>query len=758
MSAETHPYKHLGKRHRLIEGEQRVTGRERYTADLQRPGMLYARPVLSPHAFARINGIDTAAAAAAPGVVAVLTAADLVTRNRVIASRNSAVLARDRALFLGQPVAVVLGETAAAAQDGADLVSVDYEPLPAIVDVLAAMAPDAPIIWPDGFPKSDFDLSAAHANVDKEGEKEQQQSNIFAENHYSRGDIEQGFAEADLVVSHTYRTQVVHQGYLEPHACLAEPDPLGKGVIIYTATQGQFLVRDEVAQLLGLPVSQVRVVPLAVGGAFGAKYGILEPLTAALALAVQRPVQLLLSRAEDFLTTTPAHATVIDLKTGVKKDGALTALQARIVADNGVFAFPVVGIIATLLGGYYKCPHLQIDGFEVITNKPQMGAYRAPGAPQATFAIESNMDEMARLLELDPLAFRLQNAAETGDPMGNGRPWPAIGLKQCLETMREHPAWRDRHTEPNEGIGLAIGGWPAFMTPSATFCKVDSDGSVTLQLGTVDISGANSSFVLVAAEVLGVAPEQVSIIQGDTQTGPYGPNSGGSQVTYSMAGAVAGAAEEARRKLLAVAADEFEASDEDIELVDGAARVKGVPDWTIPIGQLVRKAQSKRPGPGPIVGEGHTAVPENAPGFVAHLVKVRVDLVTGEVRPVHYLAVQDVGFALNPTMVEGQMQGGAIQGLGWGMYEAMRYTPEGQLLSGSFMDYGLPRADMVPAVETILVENPSPHGPFGARGVGEPPITAGAAALANAVRDAAGVRLTELPITAEALWRARNGS
>jgi CO/xanthine dehydrogenase Mo-binding subunit len=541
---------------------------------------------------------------------------------------------------------------------------------------------------------------------------------------------------------------------MEPHAAVAEPDPFHGSLTIYTGTQGQFMLRDELSRILALPKNKVRIVPMTLGGGFGAKYGIIEPLAGAIALTLKRPVRLALTRSEDFLTTTPAPASRIELKTGATKDGTLTAIQARIILDNGAFAFATGGIAATLLGGYYKCPNVQIDCYEVITNKPQVGAYRAPAAPQATFALESNIDELARALKLDPLEFRLKNAAETGDPSGTGQLWPNMGLKLCLERMREHPAWQNQAKQANEGIGLAIGGWPCFMTPSSAICRVDSDGTVRLHLGSVDISGVNSSLVLIAAEVLGVSPDRVEIIQGDTHTGPFGAHSGGSQTTYSMSGAVANAAQEARRKLLGLASDHFEASADDLEIRNGQAHVRGVPDRTITLGELVELAQSKAGGPGPIIGEGHAAPEENAPGFVVHLAKVAVDPETGQVTPIRYVAIQDVGFALNPLMVEGQIHGGTVQSLGWALQEAMLYDEAGQLLTGSFMDYALPKIDNVPGIEAVLVTNPSPVGPFGARGVGEPPITAGLAAIANAVRDAVGVRITELPLRSETVWRA----
>jgi len=787
MQQEEVTYQYLGKGRKSIDGLEKITGRARYVADLTLPGMLHARPVLSPYAHAEIVSVDASAARELPGVVGVFTADDLPTRDRAINSRHSAVLARGKVYFRGQPVAVVVAETEAIARDAADLVQVEYAPLPVVVDLLQAADPGAHVIWPNGLPKEGMDMTAAHAAVDKDEESnDRAPSNIHAENHFARGDVEQGFAQADVVIERVYRTPIVHQAYMEPCAVVAEPGPLGSDMTLYVSTQGQFGLRDEVARLLGLPQRKVRVVPMTVGGGFGAKYGIIEALVGAAALKLQAPLRMVLTRSEDFLTTTPAPAGVIELKTGARRDGTISAIQARVLMDNGAFPFALGGIVGILLGGYYKCENVKIDCYEVLTNKPQAGAYRAPGAPSATFAIESNIDDMARALGLDPLEFRLCNAAETGDLMGNGDPWPDMGLKQCLERMREHPLWRDRtngsatkitentgeglsntsasvpsvfsvaNNRIAEGVGIAVGGWPCGMSPAAAVCRVDNDGTIRVDVGSVDVSGVNSSFVLIAAEILNVSPDQVEIVQGDTQSGPFAGPSGGSMTTYSVSGAVANAAHEVRRKLLELAAEEFEAAVDDLELKDGKVQVKGVPARAVPLGELAGKAEHKKGGPGPIVGEGRAAMPENAPGFVVHLVKVAVDRETCQITPLHYVAVQDVGFALNPTMVTGQIHGGVIQGVGWGLHEAMVYDEYGQLLTGSFMDYDIPKIDTVPTVETILVENRSPHNPFGARGIGEPPITAGAAALANAVRAAVGARVTELPIRAEALWRALN--
>ncbi len=759
METQDNNYQYIGKARKLVEGMEKVTGRARYAGDVNLPGMLHIRLVYSPYAHANILSIDTDDAAAMPGVVAVLTAQDLPTKDLVMASRNSTILAKDKVLFVGEPVVAVVAQSEAEAQDAAEMVFVDYEPLPVVADMERAVLPNSPLVWPNGLPTAEIDLSAAHAETAaKTGETNGRPPNVHETHHFERGDIAKGFAEADVIIEHTYKMARVHQTYLEPHAVVAVPDKLKNTLTLYTSTQGQFQVRDEVANYLGFKKSQVRVEPMAVGGAFGAKYGIFDTLAGSVALAINRPVRLRLSRSEDFLTTTPSPSGKIHLKTGATKDGKLTALQAQISLDNGVYAVAFGTIVAVVLGGYYKIDNVQIDGYEVNTHTPQIGAYRAPGAPHGTLAIESNMDELARALGMDPLELRYQNAVEDGDPTGINRPWPNVGLKKCLDTMRAHPAWANRNKGENEGIGLAIGGWPNFMSPAGAICRVDNDGTVKLHLGIVDVSGVNSSFALIAAETLGVTPEDIEILCEGTHTAPFGPGSGGSKILYSVGGAVEQAAASAKQQILNLAADKFEASPEDIEISEGMVQVRGVPDQAIPLGDIAEMGYSANGGSGPIIGEGRSAQSESGPGFVAHLVKVHVDPDTGQITPKQYVAIQDVGFAINPMMVEGQIHGGSIQGLGMGLHEAMVYDQEGQLLTGSFMDYSIPKAPDVPNIETILVNNPSPHGPFGIRGVGEPPITAGAAAIANAVRDATGARMTEIPIRSEALWQAiQNG-
>ncbi len=738
----------------ILDGLEKVTGHVNYAADVVLPGMLHARPIFSPHAHAKIGSIDKREALKMAGVIAVLTAEDLPAASRQPTNRNSSILARDRVVFQGQPVAVVVGESEAAAQDGADRLVIDYEPLPVVIDALAAMSDDAPLVWPEGLAQDEGGTAEAHGAKAVGDKGEETGGNVADRLHFERGDVAAGLTRADLVLERTYRTAIVHQGYMEPHAAAAAVDPVNGRLTIWTSTQGQFLVRDEVAKLLGLPKTQVRIVPMKVGGGFGAKYGILEPLLGAVALRLGKPIRIVLSRSDDFLTTTPTPACVIELKTGVSCDGQLTALQARIVLDCGVFPAHLISITGTLLGGYYRFPSLDIQGYEVLTNKPMVGAYRAPTAPQATFAIESQMDEMARELGLDPLQFRLQNAIETGDPMPDGTPWPSVGLKACLERISAHPLWQNRQSvTDHRGIGLSIGGWPGAMVPAAAVCRADSDGTIYIQIGSVDISGSNTGLAVLAAETLGVSVEKIKILSGDTEQGPFAGPSGGSMIIYTVGAAVVSAAQEARKQILSMAADHLEAGVADLEIDDGWVSVRGVPSKGVSVAELAQETVKMNSRYTPIVGQGSSAVTEQAPGFTAQLAEVAVDGETGQVQIIRNVIVQDVGQAINPLLVEGQVHGGATQGIGLGLLEQLVYDDMGQLLTGTFLDYALPAAPQVPLFEVLLVENPAPKGPLGARGVGEPPIIAGAAAIANAIRQATGVRITELPITPERLWK-----
>jgi CO/xanthine dehydrogenase Mo-binding subunit len=690
----------------------------------------------------------------------VFTGRDLPLAKPRASSRNRVPLALDEVFFNGHPVVAVVADTEAIAADAAALVTVEWEEQPAVVDPLEAMRPDAPRVGHDEAGDSEEELSMHGAEAGATDETQPKAPNVATTSRLQRGDIEAGLRAADVVVERTYTTSMVHQGYLEPRAAVASMDPLGH-VTVWTSTQALFFTRAEVAETLGLPEHRVRIVAMPVGGGFGGKFVLLEPLVAALAVAVRRPVSLVLTRQEEFLATTPAPPSRFEVTLGARRDGTLTALRARVLFDTGAWAGAPLSIACLLLAGYYRFPHLDVHGVEVRTHKPGAGAYRAPGAPQATFAIESAMSEMAERLGLDPLAFRLQNAVGEGDPTPTGRPWARIGLRDCLEAVRAvRDRWRAASPardpgagdEVVRGLGVAAGGWMGGVEPASAVCRVNGDGSVSVVLGSVDLSGTNTGLAQIAAEVFGAPLEQVQIVNADTESAPYAGASGGSKIMYTVGTAVKAAAEDARSQLFAIAASHLEAPVDDLEIADGRVRVRGVPDRAVPIGKIARMATEFGGKYEPIFGRGASATTARAPGFAVHLCEVEVDRDTGAVRIVRHAVAQDVGRAVNPAAIEGQIRGGLAQGVGWGLLEHLRYDPSGRLLSGTLMDYALPRATQVPPdADVIIVEVPSERGAFGLRGVGEPPVVAGAAAVANAIADATGEHFTALPITSDAI-------
>jgi CO/xanthine dehydrogenase Mo-binding subunit len=749
----------VGRSVRRTDGGEKVTGLTRFAADLRLPGLLHARLVLSPHAHARISKIEIQEALALPGVVAVLTGRDLPLADPDPSDRNRLPLATERVRFAGQPVVAVVAESEALAEDAAGLVRVDYEPLPAALDPLEAMKPEAPAVRDPGEAQGDDEALAMHgAAADGAGPAEPRAPNVASAVAYLRGDVVKGLAQADVIVERRYRTSMVHQGYLEPQAAVASVDPLGS-LTVWASTQALFYARSEVSEALGLPEHRIRMVGMPLGGAFGGKFVLLEPLAAALAVAVKRPVALALTRTEEFLAANPAPPSLFDLKTGITRDGALTALAARLVFDAGAFAGAPVGIAALLLG-CYRFPHLDIKGYEVLTHKVGNGAYRAPGAVQAAFALESQMDEMARAIGMDPLELRLRHAVAEGDLLPSGRPWPRIGMRQCLERLREERdkrGWKSGASPDGRlrrGVGMAIGGWMGGIEPSSAVCRLDRDGTVSIVVGTVDMSGTNTTLAQIAAEAVGLPLDDVRVINADTEAAPYAGSSGGSKITYTVGAAVERAARDARRQVLAIAAQELEAAVEDLEIVGRAVRVRGVPDREVTLEAIAKACMEFGARHEPVFGRGSVATTARAPAFAAHLAHVEVDTETGRTRVLGHLVVQDVGRALNPAAIEAQIQGAVGQGVGWALLERMAYDESGQLLTGTLMDYALPQSAQVPPVEAVLVEVPSEAGPFGAKGVGEPPVIAAPAAIANAVADATGRRFTELPILSGAVVRA----
>ncbi len=761
-------YTTVGKRTRRQDGYDKLVGRTRYAGDLAFAGLLHARLVLSPYAHARIVNIDTSAALEVLGVKAVYTSQTLGMSDPEANSRTQSPLASKEVLWCGHPVAIVLAETEAAAEDGVAVVDVEYEPLDVVMDPVAAMQPGASLTRI--FVKetsSEIAGGGAHAAVSEdqvvEIDQEEFSQNVSDKAHFSAGDMETGWQEAEVIVERTFTTSVVHQSYMEPQSITVMPDDYGHRMTIWPSSQAMLGARSDVAQALSIPERQIRVESVPIGGAFGGKFGLIEPFAAAAAFTSRRPVRLTYTRSEDLSAGNPAPQSIITLKIGAKRDGTLVAMQGTVIFDSGAYAGSAVFLGGIILGSSYRCPNYDFRCFEVMTNKVGVGAYRAPCAPQATFALESTIDELCQELQMDPIEFRLKNGLKEGDLTMDHRSWPRIGLLECLAKAQEDQLWAKRLDQKDVaddlkgwkvGIGVAAGSWPGGTEPTAAACRLENDGTITVIVGTVDLTGSDTSLSLIAAESLGMPVDSVNVAHDNTDTMPYSGGTGGSKTTYTMGAAVLSAAQDVRNQILTIAADMLEASSSDLEIEGDKVVVRGAPGKSVDLKHIASASMQFAGKYEPVYGRGRAALKTSSPQFGVHVARVAVDPDTGEVRVLDYLAVQDVGFAINPGEVEGQIYGGVTQGLGWALFEQLVYDENGQLLTSTFMDYALPHSADIPHFSSILVEVPSDLGPFGAKGVGEPPVVPVGAVIANAIFDAVGVRVTQLPITPERLFMA----
>jgi CO/xanthine dehydrogenase Mo-binding subunit len=740
------------------DSEPKVRGTTKYAGDLDVPGLLHARLLLSHDAHALIKSIDTSAARALPGVAAVLTAADLP----IVATgpqRTKEPLAREEIVYAGQPVAIVVAETDAIATDALELIDVELEHVEAVLDLEAAARPGAPparvrLSADEG---KGSDVADAHASVSGSaaGPDEELSDNVLGTVRLAEGDVAGALASSDVVVRGRFYTPWAYQGYLEPQTATAWFDPEDQ-LVITTSTQGAFNTRSEIVELFGLSADRVRVRAAPLGGGFGGKLMIPDPLAAAAALKLRRPVRLMMTRTEDFAAANPAGGEVLDVEIGATREGRLTGIRSRVLSDRGSTRdFGIESIAALLTAGPYRWQAHDLTGYGVTTNRVTFGAYRAPGAPQAAFALESLMDELAERLGMDPLELRLRNVLTVGDRTVAGQEVEVFGALECLERLGTHPLWERRRSLPaEEGVGLAIGWWPGGYEPAAASCRLDSDGRLTIVTGAADMTGVETSFAAIAAESFGVSPDRVRVVYADTASAPYAGMSGGSKITYTVGRAVEMAAREARERLLDVAAEELEIAPEDLEIIDGAVQPVGVPAKAMPLEELASKVLSFGSPYPPVEGLGRVS-PSRAPQAAAHLSHVRVDPGTGSVTVLGHVVAQDVGRALNPALVTGQMHGGVTQGLGWALLEELAYDEHGQPATGSFVEYAMPTAGGVPSIDAQIVEVPAPDGPFGAKGVGEAPVVGAPAAVANAIAAATrGVRMRRLPMTPERVWRA----
>ena len=734
-----------------IDTLEKVLGSGKFAADLSLPGLFHGKLRLSDYAHARVLAVDTSEAERLPGVQAVLTAWNTPEYRFGSDFEDQTLLARHKVLHRGAVLAAVAAVDPETAEEAAQCIRVTYEQLPAVMDVQEAIKPDAPLLHEDLATYAGVNPAHVHGN-------------ICAQSVVAWGDVEVGFRQADHVFEHTFTTSTVHQSYLEPMATVAQYEPGGK-LTLWTSTQGTYVVRSRVAALLGIPLHKVRVIVPHVGGGFGGKLQtVLEPYCALLAQRTGHPVKMVMSREEEFFLGKPRSAGVLTVKTGVTRDGLLVARQARMYFDTGFACHPRSSEIApTVVRGPYNIPHVHFEAYSVYTNKMGCGSFRGPGGIQAHFAGESQIDLICTELGFDPVEFRRRNGVQEGSTSGAGVRLRQVGMRAALDRAADAALWgKPLPSRPGKrvGRGLACGEWRlGGGRGSGAWVKLNEDGTVHLIAGMSEIgSGSNTAMVQIAAEVLGVEADAVALVSGDTETTPFDAQTAASRVTVSVGNAVLRAATDAREQLVQLAADRLEANPVDLTCRDGRIFVQGSPDRGFTLGDLARYAQTR--GAGPVLGRGAFAsrLPQSLHGFGTQIVEVEVDEETGEVALTRIIAAHDVGCAINPQNVEGQIQGGVTQAIGHSLMEAVQYSPAGDPLTAGFLDYKIPTSLDLPSIEALIVEEPDDEGPFGARGIGEPPILAMAPAIANAIYDAVGVRITSLPITAEKIRQALRGA
>ena len=749
--------KWVGKRPVRPDGADKVTGRAKFGADFHVPGMIVGKVLRSPHAHARIKSIDVSKAAALPGVKAIVTSDDFAEMpSEAIAAGEMSInfrdlahniVAHDKVLYDGHAVAAVAATSASIAKRALKLVAVDYEVLPHVTDVVAAMAPDAPILHD-------------HLRTGGMDDAPDKPTNIAARVEVTLGDVDKGFAAADLIIERAFKTQAVHQGYIEPHACVASVAEDGQ-TDIWCSTQGHHVVRTFCARLNGIDESRMRVTPSEIGGGFGGKTIVyLEPLAVALSRKAGHPVKLVMTREEVFRATGPTSGAHVWVKVGVTNDGRLTAGEALLKYEAGAFPGGPVQPGAMCAFAPYDMEHVKVIGYDVVLNRPKVAAYRAPGAPIAEYAVECVIDEIAKKLEIDPVELRLKNAAKEGTKAAYGPKFGVIGLIDTLEEIKAHEHY-NAPLGPNQGRGVASGFWFNIGGETCVTMNVNEDGTATLVLGTPDIGGSRASMCLMAAEALGIDYEKVRPIIGDTSALGYTFLTGGSRVTFSSGIATVDAANVVTKEMCARAAKIWDIPIDAVVWEDGHAKPAGANAGDFDPMSFAEIAKMAGKTGGPIVGSVAINAQGAAPAFGTHLVDVEVDKETGRVNVIRYTVAQDAGRAIHPSYVEGQFQGGAAQGIGWALNEEYIYGDDGNLQNAGFLDYRIPVASDVPMIDTIIVEVSNPTHPYGVRGVGEVPIVPPMAAIANAVAAATGIRFTELPMSPpkvlQAIDAAANG-
>lgn len=746
----------IGTRPVRPDGADKVTGRAEYGGDVRLPRMLYGRVKRSPHAHARILSIDASKALALDGVHAVITnedfprlGDDLVDLGETFAPYKHVrdnVLASEKVLYAGHAVAAVCASDSHIAEDALDLIEVEYEVLDPVMSVHEAMSEGAPLVLDH---MRTTEMAGRFVPSD---ERSEHGSNVASHLRFELGDVEQGFADADIILEREFETATAHQGYIEPHNGTAFWSTDGQ-LTVWVSTQGPFNVRQAVAKLCDLPVSQVKVVPMEIGGGFGGKINVyMEPMAAVLSKKTGHPVKMIMTREEVLVGTGPTSATYVRCKIGAKRDGTLIAGEAYLAYEAGAFPGSPVGAGAGCMFSSYDIPNLVTDAYDVLTNKPKVSAYRAPGSPQGTFAVESLMDELAERLEMDPMELRFKNTAQQGSRRVDGVAQARIGAEEVMKAAMESPHYRSELTGKGQGRGVSMGFWHNAGLESSAYCSLNPDGTASLVLGSVDIGGQRAALAMQFAETLGISYEDVNPQVVDTDSIGFNGPTGGSRTTFASGWAVYEAGMDVRRQLEERAAQIWEVDRDDVKYGDdailrGPANAEGE-ERTISFKEIC----AQLPGTGGLIqGRADVAPTTVGAAFGCHIVDLEVDEDTGKVEVLRYTAIQDVGTAIHPSYVEGQIQGGAAQGIGMALTEEYFYRDDGSLANASLLDYRMPTALDLPEIETILVEVPNPGHPYGVRGVGEVPIVPPLAAVANAIHDAIGTRVTVLPASPRAL-------
>lgn len=726
----------VGTRVKRPDGVDKVTGRARYGADASAPGQLVGVILRSPHAHAQIRKIDTSKAEKMKGVKAVITSADLpdlTGGDRGTLDILENCMARGRALYDGHAVAAVAAIDAATAKKALKAIKVDYKVLPHVTDVDEAMKPGAPIIqdW---------------VSPDKP-------SNIARRAEFGHGDVEAGFAEADVVIEKTYKTEQTHQGYIEPHACLASVSPDGTGEL-WVTTQGHFVFRNVCAKLLGMDIAKLKVTSSEIGGGFGGKTHVwMEPIALALSRKANRPVKLVMSREEVFRATGATSSTSVDVKIGAKRDGTICAAKAELRYHDGPFP-GIWGMLGAMTAfACYDLKNVKSIGYDVLVNRPKVAAYRAPSAPMAAFGVESTMDLLAAELGMDPLEFRIKNAAKEGTRASYGPTYGPIGIGPTLEAAKNHPHMKAKLGK-NQGRGMACGFWFNFGGQTCTDLNIGVDGTVTLTVGTVDVGGSRASLSLIAAEELGIPYDQVKANVADTASLGHNDMTEGSRGTFSSGMATIFAARDAIEVLKVRAAKMWDIPVEAVRWENGCAKALGNEHSNLPPLSLKEIAARSPNTGGPIAGHNEVVADGAGVSFASHICDVEVDPETGATKVLRYTVIQDAGKAIHPDYVEGQFQGGAAQGIGWALNEEYIYGKDGRLQNPGFLDYRIPVCSDLPFIDTQILEIPNPNHPYGVRGVGETSIVPPLAAIANAVSNAVGVRMTHVPMSPPRILKA----